>query len=87
MTARNGVSPSRLAIGFIQPLAACAVMGAAVWTVDHALGEAPPALELPVMIVTGAVAYVGAALVICRAAARNLLQLVNQALRRQPASI
>ncbi len=87
MTARNGVSPSRLAIGFIQPLAACAVMGAAVWTVDHALGEAPPALELPVMIVTGAVAYVGAALVICRAAARDLLQLVKQALRRQPASI
>jgi PST family polysaccharide transporter len=87
MTARAGVSPKRLAIGFIQPLAACAVMGAVCWIVDRALGDAHPAIELPAMIVSGALAYVAAALIICREAARDLLQLVKQALRRQPASI
>jgi PST family polysaccharide transporter len=80
---REGPSPRRLAIGFLQPLAACGVMAAAVWAV-HAMAAAvaPPAVLLIAMIAVGAVAYVGAALVICRATARDLLSLVKRAVRR-----
>jgi hypothetical protein len=61
-------------------------MAAAVW-VAHALiaPVAPPAVVLIAMIAAGAIAYVAAALVICRETARDLLSLVRRALRR-PAS-
>ena len=82
---REGPSPRRLLAGFLQPLAACCVMMAAVWTMRDALidiGLNHPALLLAAMIVTGAVVYVLAALALCRATARDLLALVNKALRR-----
>ena len=80
---REGPSPRRLALGFVQPLAACGVMAAAAWGV-HALVApvAPPAVVLIAMIAVGAAAYVAAALVICRATARDLLSLVRHAVRR-----
>lgn len=80
---REGPSPRRLAIGFVQPLAACGVMAAAVW-VAHALiaPVAPPAVVLIAMIAVGGGAYVAAALVICRETARDLLSLVRRALHR-----
>ena len=83
---REGPSPRRLAIGFIQPLIACAAMAAAVWSVHVGLGAAGfdhPVVQLIAMIVVGAAVYVGAALVVCRATARDLLTLVAQAMRRQ----
>jgi PST family polysaccharide transporter len=80
---REGPSPRRLAIGFLQPVAACGVMAAVVWAV-HAVAApvVPPALLLIAMIAAGAAAYVAAALVICRATARDLLSLVRRAVRR-----
>lgn len=84
---REGPSPRRLIAGFLQPLAACAVMAAAVWAMHEALafvGLGHPAIQLVAMIVVGAAAYVAAALVICRATARDLLGLMRKALRRSP---
>jgi hypothetical protein len=72
-------------IGFLQPLAACGVMAAVVWGVHEVLvrvGLGHPAVLLVAMIVTGAVSYAGAALVLCRATARDLLALLRKALRR-----
>jgi lipopolysaccharide exporter len=80
---REGPSPRRLAIGFLQPLAACGVMTAAVWAVHAVVASvAPPAVALIAMIAVGAAAYVAAALVICRATARDLLSLVRRAMQR-----
>jgi PST family polysaccharide transporter len=83
---REGPSPARLAAGFLQPLAACAVMvGVAlgvrallVWyDLDHA------ALQLFAMVISGAIAYVASALTICHESARDLLVLVRRALARR----
>ena len=83
---REGPSPRRLAIGFLQPLAACAVMAAAVREFHQLAADMlPPAVVLIAMIAVGAVAYVGAALVLCRTTARDLLSLVRQAMRRPAA--
>jgi PST family polysaccharide transporter len=85
---REGPSPRRLAIGFLQPLAACGVMAAAVWLVQRALvlvGLGHPAIQLVAMLVTGAVVYVVAALLLCPGTSRDLLGLVRKALRRPSA--
>jgi len=82
---REGPSPRRLALSFLQPLAACGVMAAVVWGVRAALiatGLDHPAVLLIAMIAAGGGAYVAAALVLCRATARDLVGLVKQALRR-----
>jgi PST family polysaccharide transporter len=83
---REGPSPRRLALGFLQPLAACGVMAVAVWAVRAALVAADvdhPAVLLVAMIATGAAAYVGAALVVCRATALDLIALLRDAVRRR----
>jgi lipopolysaccharide exporter len=85
IVAREGVSPLRLAIGFCQPLGACAVMAVAVWLTHRGLVQADldhPAILLVAEIVVGAIAYVAAALVLCRATTRDLLGLFRRALRR-----
>jgi len=85
MVVHEGVSPARLLIGFFQPLAACAVMGAAVWGTHHALAMADvphPSIYLLTEIVIGAVAYVVAALVLCRRTSKDLLSLLKQAMKR-----
>jgi lipopolysaccharide exporter len=85
---REGPSPRRLAIGFVQPLVACGAMAAAVWGVHaglRAAGLGHPAVQLVAMIAVGAAVYAGAALVVCRATARDLLSLVAQAMRRSAA--
>jgi len=82
---REGPSPRRLAAGFLQPLAACAVMAAAVWGVHYLLGVAHldhPAIQLTVMVVVGAISYIAAALVLCRETARDLLGLARKAMHR-----
>lgn len=86
LVVREGPSPRRLFLGFIQPLAACGVMAAVALGARAALvgaGLTQPGLLLVVMIVTGAVTYVAAALVFCRATAHDLLGLMRRALRRQ----
>ena len=85
---REGPSPRRLALGFLQPLAACGVMAVAVWAVRDALIAADldhPAILFTAMTVTGALVYAGAALVLCRATARDLIELTKKALRRPAA--
>ncbi len=82
---REGPSPRALLLGFLQPLAACAVMATAVLGVREGLvvlGWDHAAVLLVTMTVVGAAAYVAAALVICRETARDLLDLLRKARRR-----
>jgi PST family polysaccharide transporter len=86
---RPAPSARRLFVGFLQPLAACGVMAAAALGVREALVAqriAHPAIHLAAMIAVGAAAYVAAALVICRATARDLLNLVRQVRKRRAAA-
>jgi PST family polysaccharide transporter len=58
---REGPSPRRLLVGFLQPLAACCVMIAAVWGVRNGLKSADldhPAVLFFAMVITGAVVYI-----------------------------
>jgi len=83
---RAGPSPRRLLTGFLQPFLACCVMAAAVRGIHevlHLAGITHPAIHLAVMITAGAIAYVAAALIICRATALDLLDLLKK-LRRRP---
>ncbi|HEX4420714.1 MAG TPA: oligosaccharide flippase family protein [Kofleriaceae bacterium] len=85
---REGPSPRRLLIGFLQPLAACGVMAAAAWAVRDgliAIHLDHPAIVLTSMILTGAGVYVAAAFALCRSTTLDLLDLLKQALRRAPA--
>ena len=85
MVVREGPSPTRLAAAFIQPLAACAAMAAAVWLVQRGLriaGVEHPAVYLLVEIAVGGIAYVAAALVLCRETSRDLLGLLKKALKK-----
>jgi len=82
---REGVSPVRLFVGFMQPLIACGVMAAAVTVVRlvlFALGIDHPAAVLVIEIAVGAVVYVAAALRVARETSRDLLDLVRRAIRR-----
>jgi O-antigen/teichoic acid export membrane protein len=82
LVVREGPSPRKLLVGFMQPLLACAVMAAAVLGVRALLATEYYALELVVMIVVGAVAYTVAAFAIAPSAARDLVQLARKALRK-----
>jgi lipopolysaccharide exporter len=87
MVVRHGPSPGRLAIGFLQPLAACVVMGFGVWLAHRGLqlgGITRPWIYVSVEIAAGALFYVGAALVICRETSRDLLSLLGHAIGRSP---
>jgi PST family polysaccharide transporter len=84
LVAREGPSPRRLLVGFLQPLAACAVMAAVVWLIDRSLSQALPVIRVLTEVAAGALAYVGAALVICHDASRELLGLVSQSFKLAP---
>lgn len=87
IVAREGVSVRRLLVGFLQPLACCAIMGGVTYGVHELLVGIDwdhPALLLVAMIVTGGLAYVVSALLICRETARDLLGLLKKALKRSP---
>ncbi len=89
LVVREGPSPARLVAGFLQPLAACTVMAMCALGVRAllvGLGCEHPGAQLAAMIASGAVAYVGAALVICRETARDLIDLGRQALLRKAPS-
>jgi PST family polysaccharide transporter len=69
----------------VRPLIACVPMVAAITAVHHllpAVGHGPSFLALVVEIVVGALAYAGAAWVIARKQARELLMMVRRARRR-----
>jgi PST family polysaccharide transporter len=82
LVVREGPRPARLLVGFIQPLAACAVMASVVWLVARGLDGVPPLAEVAIEIIVGAIAYVLAAFAIARETSRDLLQLLKKALRR-----
>jgi len=69
----------------VRPLAACAVMAAAVLAARHglvALGVESARVRLPIEIVTGGAAYVVGALALARPSARDLTQVLRRALKR-----
>ncbi|MBS1118136.1 MAG: polysaccharide biosynthesis protein [Deltaproteobacteria bacterium] len=85
MVMREGPSPARLVGGFVRPLLACAVMGLVVWGVHAGLVLVDldhPAVLLSAMIVTGAIAYVAAAFVVCRDTVRDVLGMLKKAVKR-----
>jgi lipopolysaccharide exporter len=84
LVAKEGPSP-RLLVGFLQPLAACAVMVGAVLVVRDWIEAQGGYLivQLLVEVAVGAVVYVAAALVICRGTAKDLLQLVKGVIRKR----
>src|SRR5439155_2218977 len=85
MVVRHGPSPTRLIVGFMQPLIACIVIGAAVWLTHRGLvatGLSHPSLYVLGEIVVGALAYVATALVLARDTSKELLQLLAKALKR-----
>jgi PST family polysaccharide transporter len=83
LVAREGPSPWRLLVGFLQPFAACGVMTVAVWLAARALhGVTHPAVTLIVEIVVGAVVYVIAMFAIAAERSRELLSLLRKALTR-----
>jgi hypothetical protein len=88
MVVRDGPSPLKMIIAFVQPLLACAVMALAVEGARFVLWELgidAPAARLIVEVLAGAGAYVAAALVICRGTARDLIALARDAMvRRRP---
>ncbi|MDQ3337677.1 MAG: oligosaccharide flippase family protein [Myxococcota bacterium] len=85
LVVREGVSASRLFIGFIQPVLACGVMALVVYLVHEGLrsiGLDHPAILLSAMIVTGGLAYVCAALLLARETSKDLLALLKKALHK-----
>jgi hypothetical protein len=86
MISHNGPSLRRLAFGFLQPLAACGVMAASVLASRRLFTGAPAAVELAAELGVGALAYIAAALVLCRANARDLIALAADLIRRRGAA-
>src|SRR5262249_27612402 len=82
LVVREGPSPGKLLVGFMQPLVACGVMAAAVLLVHRGLAGTHPAIQLVIEIAVGGIAYVLAALVIARDSSRDLLGLLKKALSR-----
>ncbi|HEX5062635.1 MAG TPA: oligosaccharide flippase family protein [Kofleriaceae bacterium] len=79
VVSRSGLSIARLAIGFVQPLVACGAMALVVLMLRPILQATVrlPA-QLAVEILVGAFVYVNAALVVCRATARDLIGVVRE---------
>ena len=78
----EGVPAWRFAAGVLRPLLACVPMFAAVISARHALGERLSSSWslLIVEIITGAVVYVAAALIMARPTVRDMTQLLRKAL-------
>lgn len=86
----HGPSLRRLLIGFMQPLIACGVMAAVVLTLRFEVlnGSGLPALAvLLIEVAVGGAVYVAAALVVCRATAKDLLSLLKRIARRGAPSV
>lgn len=82
LVVQDGPSPWRVARGFLQPLAACGVMVAAVLGLRHVIeGHVPVWLDLIAEMATGAISYVIAALILCRDTAHDFLRLAKGVLR------
>jgi len=82
--------PLRRSLGSLWPaLAACLVMGGAVWLVRGALGQAPPlrpALQLVIEVGVGALAYLAAVLLFARQVGQELVTKLRMALRPHAAA-
>ncbi|HJZ86471.1 MAG TPA: oligosaccharide flippase family protein [Polyangia bacterium] len=91
LRAAEGIPVRSLLTPLLAPLCACVPMVAAVLALPYglrSLGITRPAAVLVTQVGVGALVYVGSALVIARAAARELIELARHALaaRRQPAA-
>jgi lipopolysaccharide exporter len=85
MVAKAGPRASVLLVGFMQPLAACALMVGAVLGVRaglQAAGVTLPIVYLAIEVGVGTLVYIGSAWVLCNATARDLLGLVRGLRRR-----
>lgn len=86
IVARRGLSRRRLVDGFVRPLVACGAMAFAVLALRTVIaGHVPLALQLALEIAVGAIVYIGAALTVCGDAARDLLSLATDVVRRRRA--
>jgi hypothetical protein len=78
VVSRSGPSIHRLALGFVQPLVACAAMCLVVLGLRPLLAyELTIGAQLAAEIVIGALVYIGIALVVCRATVRDFLELAR----------
>lgn len=84
----EGVTFGSVIKPLVGPLFACLPMAGAVLLVRYLLGfyEIPGALQLGAELVAGAAAYIPSALFIARAASKDLLNLLRNALRRRSKS-
>lgn len=81
---RNDRVPmSEFLVPLLRPLAACALMVAAIVLVRPLIAEWSPARRLVIEVVVGAIAYLVSVLVIARSASRDFLQLLRSALGRR----
>jgi lipopolysaccharide exporter len=86
VSSKDGPSWWRMAIGFVQPLIACAAMAFAVEGarfVMYELGIESALVRLLVEVSVGGIAYVAAALVVCRHTSRDLLGLLRDVISRR----
>jgi PST family polysaccharide transporter len=79
----DGVSLGKFLLPLVRPIIACVLMVAAILAVRPLLSGLRPAVQLAIEVAVGGVVYVGGALVIARAATRDLLQMVRSALLRR----
>jgi PST family polysaccharide transporter len=87
LVSRSGLSLGRVALGFVQPLGACAAMAMGVLAVRTLAEDALPVWsELVVEIAVGAVVYVCVALIVCRDTARDLLALARDMIKQRSAA-
>ncbi|MBP9086970.1 MAG: oligosaccharide flippase family protein [Kofleriaceae bacterium] len=85
MVAGDGVSLARLVRGFFEPLAACALMCGAVLAVRYGVPsfeQLHPGAKVAIEIGLGGIVYSGAALLLCRATAKDLLGLLRGAMKK-----
>lgn len=83
----TGVGVITFVLRFLPPLLACVPMAAAVYGVRvlmHRLGITSPVLRLGAEVTAGAIAFMGAALVVSRDSVNQLLGLIR---RRKPAPV
>lgn len=87
VVSRSGLSAARLALGFVQPLVACAAMAFAVLALREFLSVAVPVwAQLAIEVVVGGFVYVNVALVVCRGAAQDLIALARDMISRRRAA-
>lgn len=79
----DGTPISRFLVPLVRPVAACAVMVAAIAAVRPALRSLSPGVQLAIEVGVGVVAYAGGALLLFRTAAVELIAMVRAAVKKK----